>query len=703
MRATSELFSTNSSRQSDSRLRRFAAGAAALALGLLGTSTFSGSSTAAIDPVFELTAAFSALNGPDRVSPGESFVTDGVADVRYFVKIEAPGSHTISYVRVQSGGNHWDTVPGGFWAVGVTAATVGAPFLNAADADIAAPITDKQDLFLYMANDTSQQPGATFTVEVCLDGTTSTPGTCRTEQVTVPPAEVVLTGTVRDFKAFHESGGHPDFERVGGSETGIVQSTLGSDDKPVYNDVSHGSVTSKESFDQWYRDVSGVNLSAPESITLTYNSAANRYEYSSSSFFPIDNELFGNYPGHSHNYHFTYELNLQFTYYAGSGQVFEFSGDDDIFVFINDKLAIDLGGIHGEQNASVNLDAAAATLGLTNGQTYPLNLFFAERHTTGSNFKMFTSLNLTTAAPSNTAPVAAAGSDVSGAEGSPISLVGSATDADVGDTLTYLWTYDATGNDAGAACSFGSAISASTSVTCTDDGTYTVTLTASDGTASHGDPATVTVSNVAPVPTITAPTDGSTFSIANPVNLTSTITDAGANDTRTCEIQWGDGATSNTCTGSHTYTAAGPYTVRLTATDDDGGTNYDEVLITGVAGGEKVTGGGFVISNGRTSFGFVATSIGGYAGKLQARTPVGRFHGDTVTALTATSTTATWSGTGRWNGDDGYGYTVSVVDNRSGGSKKLASPDTITLTVTHNGSTVYTVTGPLKGGNITVH
>jgi len=63
-----------------------------------------------------------------------------------------------------------------------------------------------------------------------------------------------------------------------------------------------------------------------------------------------------------------------------------------VFVFINRRLAIDLGGVHATQEATVELDDMAAELGLARGERYPLHLFFAERHTNASTFTVETTL-----------------------------------------------------------------------------------------------------------------------------------------------------------------------------------------------------------------------------------------------------------------------------------------------------------------------
>jgi fibro-slime domain-containing protein len=193
-----------------------------------------------------------------------------------------------------------------------------------------------------------------------------------------------LTGTIRDFKQ-----DHPDFEYVLGDDRGIVQPDLGVDGKPVYASSSTTPTTNgKQSFDQWYRDVPGTNVSIPLTIVLTKGSG-NVWTYDNPTFFPIDDKGFGN-EGNPHNYHFTFELRTEFVYLGG--EVFKFTGDDDLFVFINKKLAIDLGGVHGAESDEVNLDKNAGALGIKKGGTYSLDFFFAERHTVDSNFRIDTTI-----------------------------------------------------------------------------------------------------------------------------------------------------------------------------------------------------------------------------------------------------------------------------------------------------------------------
>lgn len=202
-----------------------------------------------------------------------------------------------------------------------------------------------------------------------------------------------LTGTLRDFR-----DSHPDFERFASDtgEKGIVRRRLGADSKPVYDDaIAHGLVASKASFDAWYRDVPGVNVSSPFTVHLIDNGDGTA-TFDDQVFFPLDGLGFGN-EGRAHNFHFTFELHTTFAYHGG--EVFRFVGDDDLWVFINGALAIDLGGVHPALAETIRLDDQAGALGLVKGTTYALDVFQAERHTTASHFRIDTSITFNNCDP----------------------------------------------------------------------------------------------------------------------------------------------------------------------------------------------------------------------------------------------------------------------------------------------------------------
>lgn len=191
---------------------------------------------------------------------------------------------------------------------------------------------------------------------------------------------------VRDFKKTH-----PDFERylTDAVTPGLVQPTLGSDGTPVYAAAGATScTTSPADFATWYHDVPDVNLAIPVTLTLLETNPG-VFVYDSSAFFPIDGQGFGD-EGFAHNFSFTTEIHTVFEYQGG--ETFTFRGDDDLWLFINGKLAIDLGGLHQPATATVNLDAQAAALGLTRGIRYAMDIFQAERHTTQSNFRIETTI-----------------------------------------------------------------------------------------------------------------------------------------------------------------------------------------------------------------------------------------------------------------------------------------------------------------------
>ncbi|MBR4984270.1 MAG: DUF4215 domain-containing protein [Proteobacteria bacterium] len=194
----------------------------------------------------------------------------------------------------------------------------------------------------------------------------------------------------------------PDFqsECLGQNCMNTVYEDLDKDGKPVlqpqtnFRNSSNGTYsrdlgatyTCPEVYAWWYRDLPDLNVTIRTFLPLTQDANdKSRYSFQSLSFFPFINQGYHdpNMEKRSPNSGtFTSEFETYFRFKGGESLTF--NGDDDAWVFINNKIAVDMGCMHGSMTRTVTLDDnTAKRLNIYPNGIYSIKMFHAERCSSG--------------------------------------------------------------------------------------------------------------------------------------------------------------------------------------------------------------------------------------------------------------------------------------------------------------------------------
>ena len=302
--------------------------------------------------------------------------------------------------------------------------------------------------------------GQRFGSEGCDDGNTRSgdgcSATCTVETgftcediVAQPPETIDLPVLVRDFigvgNAINAGVAHTDFNQLSGNGVlGIVEPYLDAGRMVLncpngdctqnpgasyYNGAARPNISNRANFDEWFRpgpanrpSVVTITLARQSGGTYVWDSANPAQNGGRNYFDPVGEggwvdaglEQLPPQCNPLRNVSWTTETHFWFEYQGG--ERFDFSGDDDTWIFVNGRLAVDLGGLHVVRTGFVAFDgdtdgdagpdivdggavfasdmppspgqSGTLHLGLTKGGIYELVMFQAERNQCGSNFKV---------------------------------------------------------------------------------------------------------------------------------------------------------------------------------------------------------------------------------------------------------------------------------------------------------------------------
>ncbi|MGM9627422.1 MAG: fibro-slime domain-containing protein, partial [Faecousia sp.] len=94
------------------------------------------------------------------------------------------------------------------------------------------------------------------------------------------------------------------------------------------------------------------------------------------------------------NYNLTLEGHAQFIYYEDDNLYFNFTGDDDVYLYINGTRVLDMGGAHAISKCGISLNSVKTLCGLKDGEVYTFDFYYMERHGTAANFGIETNIKI---------------------------------------------------------------------------------------------------------------------------------------------------------------------------------------------------------------------------------------------------------------------------------------------------------------------
>ena len=263
---------------------------------------------------------------------------------------------------------------------------------------------------------------------------------------------------------------------------------------------------------------------------------------------------------------------------AGAGSTASMTGSGSVYYAT----------VSATQDGTYNLDLVSPGHGIADAANNPLS----SPVPTGADHTYTVTLQVTIADSLNSPPEVEAGDDQEVVEGATVTLSGTASDVDPGDTLTYSWTHDGT-----LAITITGSDSLSASFTAHDvavNTTITVTLTVNDGTVEVSDALQVTIADSPSQPVANSPPEveaGADQEVAegSTVTLSGTASDVDPGDTLT--YSWThDSALAITITGSDSLSAsftapdvAANTTITVTLTVNDGTVDASDALQVTIA------------------------------------------------------------------------------------------------------------------------